>query len=124
MPNIAAARIDAEEQPPTPEDDLLPSEPARLNLAHANITSILWATGYKLDLSFIDIPVLDEWGYPKQTAGVTEQPGPVRRRASLADSALLIDPRRRGTGRGVRGGQSCWVKEQPQPDFNCGCSLP
>ncbi|WP_346347111.1 hypothetical protein [Arthrobacter sp. StoSoilA2] len=72
---IAAAGIDAEQQPPTPEDDWLPSEPARLNLAQANITSILWATGYKLDLSFIDIPVLDEWGYPKHTAGVTEQPG-------------------------------------------------
>lgn len=72
---IAAAGIDAEEQPPTPEDDWLPSEPARLNLAQANITSVLWATGYKLDLSFIDIPVLDEWGYPKHMAGVTEQPG-------------------------------------------------
>ena len=72
---IAAAGIDAEEQPPRPEDDWLPSEPARVNLAQANITSVLWATGYKLDLSFIDIPVLDEWGYPKHTAGVTEQPG-------------------------------------------------
>ncbi|MFE4082274.1 flavin-containing monooxygenase [Paenarthrobacter sp. YIM B13468] len=72
---IAAAGIDTEEQPPTPEDDWLPAEPARLNLAQANITSVLWATGYKLDLSFIDIPVLDEWGYPKHTAGVTEQPG-------------------------------------------------
>ena len=72
---IPAAGIDAEEQPPTPADNWLPSESARLNLAQANITSVLWATGYKLDLSFIDIPVLDEWGYPKHTAGVTEQPG-------------------------------------------------
>ncbi|YCH09981.1 hypothetical protein ACTAQJ_10655 [Arthrobacter sp. alpha11c] len=72
---IAAPGIDAEEQPPTREDDLLPSEPAQLNLPQANITSVLRATGYKLDLSFIDVPVLDEWGYPKHTAGVTEQPG-------------------------------------------------
>lgn len=28
----------------------LPSEPAQLNLPQANITSVLWATGYKLDL--------------------------------------------------------------------------
>jgi putative flavoprotein involved in K+ transport len=72
---IAAAGIDAPGQAPLPSDDWLPAEPARLNLAQANITSVLWATGYKLDLSFIDIPVLDEWGYPKHTAGVTEQPG-------------------------------------------------
>ena len=75
---IAAAGIDGEEQPPTPEDDWLPSESARLNLAQANITSELWATGYKLDLSFIDNPVLDEWGYPKHTAGCHRTARPVR----------------------------------------------
>ncbi|YCH09970.1 flavin-containing monooxygenase [Arthrobacter sp. alpha11c] len=72
---IAAAGIEAPEQPQEPEDDWLPAEPAKLNLAEANITSILWATGYKLDLSFIDMPVLDEWGYPRHSRGVMELPG-------------------------------------------------
>ena len=47
----------------------------RLNLAAENITSVLWATGYRLDFSFVDIPVLDEWSYPRHVRGVTEQPG-------------------------------------------------
>ena len=50
---MAGAGIDTEEQPPTPEDDWMPSEPARLDLAQANITSILWATGYKPELFLI-----------------------------------------------------------------------
>lgn len=73
---IAAAGIDAPEQQPAPADDWLPvSSPARVNLAAENITSVLWATGYKLDLSFVDIPVLDAWSYPRQVRGVTEHPG-------------------------------------------------
>ncbi|MFF1830538.1 flavin-containing monooxygenase [Paenarthrobacter sp. NPDC058040] len=72
---IAAAGIDAPDQEPVPGDDWLPSEPARLDLVEAGITSVLWATGYGLDLSFIDMPVLDDLGYPKHTAGVTEQAG-------------------------------------------------
>lgn len=73
---IAAAGIDAPEPQPAPADDWLPApEPARLNLAAENITSVLWATGYQLDLSFVDIPVLDAWSYPRHVRGVTEQPG-------------------------------------------------
>lgn len=34
---------------------------------------MLWATGYGPDLSFNDMPVLDEWDYPKHNAGVTKQ---------------------------------------------------
>jgi putative flavoprotein involved in K+ transport len=73
---IAAAGIDAPEPLPAPADDWLPApEPARLNLAAENITSVLWATGYKLDLSFVDIPVLDPWSYPRHVRGATEHPG-------------------------------------------------
>ncbi|MCA4133997.1 NAD(P)/FAD-dependent oxidoreductase [Arthrobacter sp. M4] len=73
---IAAAGIDAAPQSPTQvEDDWLPSEPARLDLAAENISSVLWATGYRLDLRFVDIPVLDDWGYPRHSRGVTEHPG-------------------------------------------------
>ncbi|UKA59815.1 flavin-containing monooxygenase [Arthrobacter sp. FW306-2-2C-D06B] len=73
---IASAGIDAPEQQPAPADDWLPvASPARVNLAAENITSVLWATGYKLDLGFVDIPVLDAWSYPRQVRGVTECPG-------------------------------------------------
>lgn len=72
---IAAAGIDAPPAEPRATDDWLPSEPAQLNLATAGITTVLWATGYRLDFSILDIPVLDEWNYPRHRRGVTEHPG-------------------------------------------------
>ncbi|WP_026542924.1 flavin-containing monooxygenase [Paenarthrobacter nicotinovorans] len=72
---IAAAGIDAPEQEPVAGDEWLPSGPAQLNLAGSNITSVIWASGYKLDFSFIDTPVMDEWGYPMHSRGVMEIPG-------------------------------------------------
>ncbi len=65
---IAAAGMSAPEPEPPRRDNWLPSEPARLNLDAANVTSVLWATGYRLDFSILDIPVLDEWDYPGTTA--------------------------------------------------------
>ncbi|KQR80028.1 FAD-dependent oxidoreductase [Arthrobacter sp. Leaf337] len=72
---IAAAGITAPEADPPHRDDWLPSEPARLNLDAANIMSVIWATGYRLDFGILDIPVLDEWNYPRHQRGVTEHPG-------------------------------------------------
>lgn len=72
---IAAAGIEAPEAEPRPADDWLPSEPARLNLAAEGVTSVLWATGYRLDFGVLDIPVLDDWNYPRHSRGVTEYPG-------------------------------------------------
>jgi putative flavoprotein involved in K+ transport len=72
---IAAAGIDAPPADPPRVDDWLPSEPPRLNLGAENITTVIWATGYRLDFGFLDIPVLDEWNYPRHRRGVTEHPG-------------------------------------------------
>ncbi|GAC1373933.1 MAG: NAD(P)/FAD-dependent oxidoreductase [Pseudarthrobacter sp.] len=72
---IAAAGIDAPPAEPRAADDWLPSEPAHLDLAAEGITSLIWATGYRLDFSLLDIPVLDEWNYPRHKRGVTEHPG-------------------------------------------------
>ncbi len=73
---IEAAGIDAPPAEPRPDDPWLPAESgARLDLAAENVTSVIWATGYGLDYSFLDIPVLDEWNYPRHTRGVTEVPG-------------------------------------------------
>lgn len=55
---IAAAGIDAPDQPLVPDDGGLPVEAASLNLADDGITSALWATGYGLDFSFLDMPLL------------------------------------------------------------------
>jgi putative flavoprotein involved in K+ transport len=71
---IEAAGIDA------PPDDRVPFdfEPAvvdGLDLAGVGIATVLWATGYRLDYSWIDLPIFDEFGYPRQRRGVTEVPG-------------------------------------------------
>jgi putative flavoprotein involved in K+ transport len=36
---------------------------------------VLWATGYRPDFSWIDLPVADEMGWPRQQRGVAEHPG-------------------------------------------------
>ncbi|MDQ6712445.1 MAG: FAD-dependent oxidoreductase [Candidatus Dormibacteraeota bacterium] len=46
-----------------------------LDLKAAGITSIIWATGYKPDFSFVRAPVLDDAGQPIQRQGVTAVPG-------------------------------------------------
>jgi putative flavoprotein involved in K+ transport len=46
-----------------------------LNLHDANITSVIWATGYNFDFSMVRLPILDSDGYPIQKRGVTDYPG-------------------------------------------------
>ena len=72
---IAAAGIDAPDQADAEADSWVPDEPARVNLADAGITAVLWASGYQLDFGFVDLPLVDEWGYPKHSRGVTDFPG-------------------------------------------------
>jgi putative flavoprotein involved in K+ transport len=71
---IEAAGVDA------PPDDRIrvDFEPAileRIDLARAGISTVLWTTGYRLDYSWIDAPIFDDFGYPRQRRGVTEVPG-------------------------------------------------
>jgi putative flavoprotein involved in K+ transport len=46
-----------------------------LDLASAGVSSIVWATGYDYDYGLVKFPIFDEFGYPVQERGVTEQPG-------------------------------------------------
>ena len=46
-----------------------------IDLAEEDISSIIWATGYGYDFSWIDAPVFDERGYPIYERGVTDMPG-------------------------------------------------
>jgi putative flavoprotein involved in K+ transport len=71
---IDRAGIDA------PPDDRVavtyqPHGPAELNLFHAGITTIIWATGYGLDHRWIEAPIRDQLGYPRNTRGVSSIPG-------------------------------------------------
>jgi putative flavoprotein involved in K+ transport len=52
-----------------------PPELTELNLLHAGISTIIWATGYGPDYQWIDAPILDELGFPRNMRGVTEVPG-------------------------------------------------
>ena len=49
--------------------------PATLDLKAAGITTVLWATGYGFDYSWVHLPVYDAYGLPVQQRGVTKFPG-------------------------------------------------
>ena len=46
-----------------------------LDLKAAGISTIIWATGYFFDFSFVKLPVVDSDGYPTQKRGVTDYDG-------------------------------------------------
>lgn len=79
--HIEAQGIDA--PPPTaeelaggpPEDGAMPEILRELDLAGAGVASLVWATGYRYDFSWVEAPVLDEAGYPAAPGGVSACPG-------------------------------------------------
>lgn len=63
-----------------PEAEYVPvwepsEEPAELDLEAAAITSIVWATGFGTDFSWLKAPVFDERGRVRHHRGVTSTPG-------------------------------------------------
>jgi putative flavoprotein involved in K+ transport len=46
-----------------------------LDVARANIRSVVWATGYVLDFRWIHLPLFDQRGEPVQRRGITSAPG-------------------------------------------------
>jgi putative flavoprotein involved in K+ transport len=53
-----------------------PSEtPTELDLHAAGITSIVWATGFRSDWSWVDLPIFNGAGYPTHRRGVTTMDG-------------------------------------------------
>jgi putative flavoprotein involved in K+ transport len=49
--------------------------PDELNLSEAGISAVVWATGYRPDLNWVRLPVLDDEGYAIHRRGVTAMPG-------------------------------------------------
>ena len=52
-----------------------PPEVTELDLSRAGISTVLWTTGYVFDYRWIELPIFDSMGFPRQTRGVTEVPG-------------------------------------------------
>lgn len=50
-------------------------ETPSLDLAAVGIKSIVWATGFRCDFRWIDIPVFDAKSYPVQERGISPHPG-------------------------------------------------
>ena len=46
-----------------------------LDLKDSEITTIIWATGYRFDYAWIACDTFDEYGYPITQQGVSKQPG-------------------------------------------------
>jgi putative flavoprotein involved in K+ transport len=71
------------------------SPPLQMNLVDAGIKTVLWATGFHPDYSWLDVPVLDRKGRIRHDGGVVEAPGMYlmgmqflrRRKSALIDGA-------------------------------------
>ena len=89
--------LDAEVGPP---ERLAPTRvdaapPLSLDLARGEIRTVLWATGYRPDYSWLQVPVLDRKGQLRHDGGVVDSPGLYviglqflrRRKSALMDGA-------------------------------------
>ena len=71
--------LDLPEEPEAREigpDPACFTKPIReLNLAKVGVTSIIWATGYSVDYSWLELDIFDAKGKPKHKRGVSIEPG-------------------------------------------------
>ncbi len=76
---IARNGLDLPEEPearvfgPTPECVLNPI--LELDIAQSGITSIIWATGFSVDYSWLQVDAVDSQGKPRHQRGVSTEPG-------------------------------------------------
>ncbi len=71
------------------------SPPLGMELTNGEIRTIIWATGFRPDYSYLDVPVLDRKGRVRHDGGVVEAPGMYlmgiqflrRRKSALIDGA-------------------------------------
>ena len=68
--------------PEEPEARVIPADPAclsnplsELDLAAAGVTSIIWATGFATDFSWLEADTFDANGKPQHQRGVSREPG-------------------------------------------------
>jgi putative flavoprotein involved in K+ transport len=83
--------------PPTVVED---SPPLRLDLARSNIRTVIWATGFRPDYSWLEVPVIDRKGEIRHDGGIVDAPGMyviglpfLRRRKSVLIDGAADDAR-------------------------------
>ena len=89
--------FDARANPPhrLPPTRVEPAPPLGMDLASGEIKAIVWATGYRPDYSWLEVPVLDRKGRLQHDGGVVSSPGMYlmgtqfmrRRKSALIDGA-------------------------------------
>lgn len=76
---VADNGLDLPEEPQAREfpdsPDCLKNPIAQIDLAKEGITNIIWATGFKQDYSWLEVPTFDDAGKPVHQRGITKQPG-------------------------------------------------
>lgn len=74
---VLREHLDVPDEPPAEvlDDGYRQQVIRELDVHSANITSIVWCTGYQFDFSWVHLPVFDEMGYPIHASGVTASPG-------------------------------------------------
>jgi putative flavoprotein involved in K+ transport len=68
--------------PEEPEARIIPADPQcvshpvlELDLAKEGVSSIIWATGYAVDFTWLQVDAFDDKGKPKHQRGVAKEPG-------------------------------------------------
>src|SRR4029077_7364318 len=87
------AKVDPSHRFEPPEVEAQP--PLALDLTRGDIKTIVWATGFRPDYSWLDVPVFDRKGRVRHDGGIVEAPGMYllgipflrRRKSSLIDGA-------------------------------------
>jgi len=76
---VARNGLDLPEEPEArnffPDPECLTHPLLELDLAEAGVTTILWATGYTVDFSWLKVDAFDVNGKPKHQRGVSSEPG-------------------------------------------------
>lgn len=76
---IARTGLDLPEEPEARRLGAMPAcvtDPLlQLNLAEAGVTTVLWATGFAVDYSWLKVDAFDEQGKPRHQRGVSAEPG-------------------------------------------------
>ncbi len=76
---VVAEQLDLPEEPEARviglEPDCVREPLMELDLKATGVNSIIWATGYRLDFSWLPANALDEKGQPKHQRGVSAEPG-------------------------------------------------
>lgn len=76
---IARNGLDLPEEPEArrmlPDPQCVAQPILELDLAQAGVTSIIWATGYAVDFSWLQVDAFDAKGKPQHQRGVSSEPG-------------------------------------------------